>query len=52
MMVPMFEGFMLDDNGVLIFKNRIYIPPNDVLNILNINEAHRIVYMAHQESRR
>jgi hypothetical protein len=31
MMVPRFEGFTLDDNGLLIFKNLIYIPPNNKL---------------------
>jgi hypothetical protein len=50
MMVPRFEGFMLDDDGLLIFKNQIYLPPNDELRSLILNEAHRAVYMAHQES--
>jgi hypothetical protein len=47
MMVPIFEGFTLDDNGLLRFKNRIYVPPNDELRRLILNEAHRAVYMAH-----
>jgi hypothetical protein len=47
MMVPIFEGFTLDDDGLLRFKNRIYMPPNDELRSLILNEAHRAVYMAH-----
>jgi hypothetical protein len=47
MMVPRFEGFMLDDDGLLRFKNRIYVPSNDELRSLILNEAHRAVYMAH-----
>ena len=47
MMVPIFEGFMLDDDGLLRFKNQIYVPPNDELRSLILNEAHRAVYMAH-----
>jgi hypothetical protein len=29
MMVPIFEGFMLDDDGLLRFKNQTYVSPND-----------------------
>jgi hypothetical protein len=47
MMVPRFEGFMFDDDGLLRFKNRIYVPPNDELRGLILNEAHIVVYMAH-----
>ena len=28
MMVPRFEGFTFDDDGLLRFKNQIYIPLN------------------------
>jgi hypothetical protein len=52
MMVPRFEGFTLDDDGLLRFKNQIYVPPNDELRSLILNEAHRAVYMAHLESQR
>jgi hypothetical protein len=31
MIVPRFEGFTLDDDGLLRFKNWIYVPPNDEL---------------------
>jgi hypothetical protein len=37
----------MDNYGLLIFKIRIYIPPNDKLRSLILNEAHRVVYMAH-----
>ena len=47
MMVPRFEGFTFDDDGLLRFKNQICIPPNDKLRILILSEAHRAVYMAH-----
>jgi hypothetical protein len=47
MMVPRFEGFTFDDDGLLRFKNWIYVPPNDELRSLILNEAHRAVYMAH-----
>ena len=47
MMVPIFEGFTFDNNGLLSFKNWIYIPPNDELRILILREAHIAVYMAH-----
>jgi hypothetical protein len=47
MMVPIFEGFPFDKDGFLRFKNRIYVPPNDELRSLILNEAHREMYMAH-----
>jgi hypothetical protein len=47
MMVPRFGGFTFDDDGLLIFKNKIYIPLNDELRSLIINEAHRQMYIAH-----
>jgi hypothetical protein len=47
MMVPIFEGFTFDDDGFLRFKNWIYIPRNDELRSLILNEVHREVYMAH-----
>jgi hypothetical protein len=47
MMVPKFEGFTMDNDGLLRFKSRIYVPPNDELRSLILNEAHRVVYMAH-----
>jgi hypothetical protein len=47
MMVPIFEGFTFDNDGLLRFKNQIYVPPNDQLRSLILSEAHREVYMAH-----
>jgi hypothetical protein len=47
MMVPRYEGYSLDDNGLLRFNGRIYIPPNDELRSLILSEAHQGVYMAH-----
>jgi hypothetical protein len=47
MMVPRFEGFSFDSDGLLRFKSWIYVPPNDELRMLILSEAHRAVYMAH-----
>jgi hypothetical protein len=47
MMVPRSEEFTFDDDGLLRFKNWIYVPPNNDLRSLILNEAHRVVYMAH-----
>jgi hypothetical protein len=47
MMVPRYEGFTIDSDGLLRFKGRIYVPPNDELRMLIMSEAHRAVYMAH-----
>jgi hypothetical protein len=44
-MVPKFEGFTVDNEGLLGFNNWIYIPPNDELKSLILNETHRVVYM-------
>jgi len=41
MMAWNFEGYSLDDDGLLIFNGRIYIPPNGELIILILSEAHR-----------
>ena len=47
MMVPRFEGFSFDSDGLLRFKNRIYVQPNGELRMLVLSEARRKVYMAH-----
>jgi hypothetical protein len=47
MMVPRYEGFSSDSDGLLRFRGQIYVPPNDELRILILSEAHRAVYMAH-----
>jgi hypothetical protein len=47
MLVPKFEGFTVNKDRLMMYNNRIYIPPNDELIILILNEAHRAVYMAH-----
>jgi hypothetical protein len=33
-MVPQFEGFSFDNDGLLRFKSQIYVPPNDELRML------------------
>jgi hypothetical protein len=45
--VPQFEGFSFDSDGLLRFKSRIYVPSNAELRMLILSEAHREVYMAH-----
>jgi hypothetical protein len=47
MMVPKYEGYSLDNDGLLRFNGRIYIPPNDELRSLILSEVHQAVYMAH-----
>ena len=47
MMVPRIEGFSFDSDGLLRFKNWIYVLLNDELRMLILSEAHREVYMAH-----
>jgi hypothetical protein len=47
MTVPRYEGYSLDSDGLLRFRGRIYVPPNDELRMLILSEAHRAVYMAH-----
>jgi hypothetical protein len=50
MMVQTFEGFTMDNDVLLRFKSRIYIPPNDELRSLILNEAHIVVYMDYGSS--
>ena len=52
MMVPRYERFSFDSDGLLRFRVRIYVPPNYELRMLILNEAHRAVYMAHLGSQR
>jgi hypothetical protein len=47
MMIPRFEGYTLDNDGLMRYNNRICVPPNDELRKLILSEAHRAVYMAH-----
>jgi hypothetical protein len=46
MMVPKFEGYSLDNDGFLIFNERIYLSSNEKLKSLILSEAHRVIYMA------
>jgi hypothetical protein len=46
-MVLKYEGYSLDNNGLLSLNKIIYIPPNCELRSLILSEAHRVVYMAH-----
>ena len=46
-MVPRYEGFSFDRDGLLRFRDQIYVFPNDELRMLILSEAHREVYMAH-----
>jgi hypothetical protein len=47
MMVPRYEGFSFDSDGLLRLRGWIYVPPNDELRMLIRSKAHRAVYMAH-----
>jgi hypothetical protein len=48
MMVSRFEGFIFDDDGLLRFKNQIYVPPNDEFRRLILKKSTRVVYMAYR----
>jgi hypothetical protein len=47
MMVPKFEGYILDKDELMRYNNQIYIFPSDKLRSLILSEAHREMYMAH-----
>jgi hypothetical protein len=47
MNVPRFEGYTLENDGLMRYNNRIYVPPNEKLINLILSESHREVYMAH-----
>jgi hypothetical protein len=47
MMVPRYEGYSFDSDGLMRIRGQIYVPPNDDLRMLILSEAHRAVYMAH-----
>jgi hypothetical protein len=47
MMVPRYEGYSLDNDKLLRYNRRIYVPPNDELRSLILRKAHRLLYMAH-----
>ena len=46
-MIPRYEGYSLDNDELLRYNGWIYVPPNDEMRNLILNEAHRVVYMAH-----
>jgi hypothetical protein len=47
MMLSRYEDYSFDSDRFLRYNNRIYVPPNDELRNLILNEAHQAVYMAH-----
>jgi hypothetical protein len=47
MMVLKFEGYSLDNDGLLRYNINICVPPNDELRSLILSESHRAIYMAH-----
>jgi hypothetical protein len=47
MLILRYEGYSLDSDEKLRYNGIIYVPPNDELRNLILNEAHRAVYMAH-----
>jgi hypothetical protein len=48
-MLLRYDSYYLDSDGLLRYYGRIYVPSNDELRNLILNEAHRVVYMAHPE---
>lgn len=47
MRVQKYEEYSLDNDGLLRFRGRIYVPSNEDIRQLILNEAHCAVYMAH-----
>jgi hypothetical protein len=47
MLVPKSKAFTLGNDKLMRYNNPIYVPPNDELRSLILNQAHRGVYMAH-----
>jgi hypothetical protein len=47
MLVPRFEISTLNNDGLMRFNNRIYVPPNNGLRILNLIKYPTTVYMVH-----
>ena len=47
MMIPRYERYSFDSDGLLRFKSWIYVLPNNELRMLILSKAHREVYMAH-----
>jgi hypothetical protein len=47
MMVPRYEGYSLESDGILRPNGRIDVPPNEKLRNLFLKKAYRAVYMAH-----
>jgi hypothetical protein len=52
MMVPRYEGYSFDSDGLLRFRSRIYIPPNDELRRLILARLIEQFTWLTQESRR
>jgi len=44
---PKLEGYSCDDDGLVRFLKRIYIPQGEGIRELILNEAHRSLYTAH-----
>ena len=42
-----FEGYELENDGILRFHGRMYIPDDKNLRDTILEEAHRVVYCAH-----
>ena len=47
MRVPKYEGYSLEDNGLLRYNQIIYVASNKEIQNLILFEAHRAVNMAH-----
>jgi hypothetical protein len=47
MMVPKFEGYILDKDELMRYNNQIYVSPRDKLRSLILSQSHREMYMAH-----
>jgi hypothetical protein len=39
MLVPKFEGFTVDNDGLMRYNNQIYLPPNDELRSFDLKRS-------------
>jgi hypothetical protein len=46
-LVPKYEGYSLETDGLLRYRGRMYIPENGDIQSIILKEAHRALYCAH-----
>jgi hypothetical protein len=46
-MLQKVEDYKLEDDGTLMYKNRIYVPNSQELRIMILKEMHKVSYAGH-----